>query len=42
MLLLTHDKLGDSVQRNFIEEMSVSKKLSCLMYLWFHKIYSAI
>lgn len=35
MFLLTHEKLGDSVQRNFISEMSPSKKLSCLMYLWF-------
>lgn len=35
MLLLIHDKLGDSVQRNFISEMSVSKNLPCLTCLWF-------
>ena len=31
----THDKSGDNVQREFLIEMSVSKKLSCLVYFAF-------
>lgn len=35
MLLLIHDKLEDNARRKLLSEMSVSKKLSCLVYLWF-------